>query len=277
MPAPTSCEDGWASYNKGGKCIKIFSDGFLQYSSAKEYCESMDSTESTASLLSIKNEKEQKTFHEYIFVTSKMESNFWLGLQKTNGLFMWPDGSPPDFANWINGSVESENNSQCVEMNKQGKWLPVSCTRINAFVCERQQSWSLHKIQKSFLEFKRQQLNNPVPIGFLYVQLSEQPDPKAMWPAVKWEDITSKYAGLFFRAEGSGSLKFNDGEQGLNMPRIISVEPASLKTRQRTSCSVGRFRYTEERQQFPWNVKVNYSAEEVRPRNQAVRIWTRIQ
>lgn len=284
----TPCEDGWTAY-KDEKCIKVFSEKFLQYPRAKAYCESVDSIESPASLLSIKNDKEQKSFQNFIFGTSKSKRNIWLGLRYTKNGFLWPDGSSSiDFTNWMDGKIEndaewmnstlkSEDNYKCVEMNQQGEWLLASCLTNNTFVCERQQIWSLRKIQKSFLQFKNQQLNNPVPIGFIYVQLSEQPDPATLWPTVQWRDITSHYAGLFFRAEGSGSKKFNHGEQEENLPRIISVEPMSVKARTRTVPVHHTALLTKEyQQQFPWSVKVSYSEEEVRPRNKAVRVWTRI-
>ena len=47
-----------------------------------------------------------------------------------------------------------------------------------------------------------------VPIGFIYVQLSGQAEPGQLWPGTQWDHITPQYAGLFFRAEGAGSLPF---------------------------------------------------------------------
>ena len=63
---------------------------------------------------------------------------------------------------------------------------------------------------------------NPVPLGFIYVQLSSQPDPKTLWPAVTWTDVTAQYAGLFFRAEGSGAAPFGQ-VQGENAPRLTEA------------------------------------------------------
>ena len=49
-----------------------------------------------------------------------------------------------------------------------------------------------------------------LPPGFIYVQLPSQPLPTTLWPGLKWLDVTKEYAGLFFRAEGAGSSKFDD-------------------------------------------------------------------
>ena len=47
-----------------------------------------------------------------------------------------------------------------------------------------------------------------IPIGFLYTQFPEQSSPQQLWPSLQWTEVTQQYAGLFFRAEGSGSLPF---------------------------------------------------------------------
>ena len=61
-----------------------------------------------------------------------------------------------------------------------------------------------------------------IPIGFLYTQLPNQQAPNQIWPYLEWTDITSQYAGLFFRAEGGGSAAFGY-EQNENSPMIEKV------------------------------------------------------
>jgi hypothetical protein len=80
------------------------------------------------------------------------------------------------------------------------------------------QNWSISRLQNILLEVRKepketqQQLNlqqmNPIPIDFIYTQLSGQPEPKTLWSTVEWKDVTSDYAGLFFRAEGRGSATY---------------------------------------------------------------------
>lgn len=48
-----------------------------------------------------------------------------------------------------------------------------------------------------------------VPIGFIYVQLSEQQEPHHLWPNMIWSDVSFQYAGLFFRVLGGDSAHFN--------------------------------------------------------------------
>lgn len=57
----------------------------------------------------------------------------------------------------------------------------------------------------------------------MYVQYPGMPEPNTLWPSVNWEQITSQYAGLFFRAEGGTSKSFNGGNQDDISPRIISA------------------------------------------------------
>jgi hypothetical protein len=74
-----------------------------------------------------------------------------------------------------------------------------------------------------------------VPISFIYVQLPSQPAPETLWPMVEWKDVTSDYAGLFFRAEGGGSAAFGS-IQYENSPRLIEVK--------QTSDTVGNYNVT---------------------------------
>lgn len=55
--------------------------------------------------------------------------------------------------------------------------------------------------------------SNPIPIGFIYVQLPHQSEPNEIWSNVKWQEVTSQYANLFFRVEGDKTKKFNGGTQ----------------------------------------------------------------
>ena len=62
---------------------------------------------------------------------------------------------------------------------------------------------------------------NPVPIGFIYVQLSGQSEPHTLWPQTEWNNISPKYAGLFFRAEGGNADSF--GETQSEQARSLQI------------------------------------------------------
>ncbi len=76
--------------------------------------------------------------------------------------------------------------------------------------CKKYLIDSLNEEKKEIDNLKQ----NPVPIGFIYVQLPSQPEPKTLWPIVEWKDVTLDYAGLFFRAEGGNSESFGKLQTG---------------------------------------------------------------
>jgi hypothetical protein len=50
-----------------------------------------------------------------------------------------------------------------------------------------------------------------LPIGFVYFQLRDQPEPAALFTGT-WENISSQYAGLFFRVEGGNAISFGNNQ-----------------------------------------------------------------
>lgn len=52
-----------------------------------------------------------------------------------------------------------------------------------------------------------------IPIGFEYDQKPGMKTPQELWPWAEWQDISSDYAGCFFRAEGGKALPFGTGKQ----------------------------------------------------------------
>lgn len=53
-----------------------------------------------------------------------------------------------------------------------------------------------------------------LPSGFVYIQYPGQSEPGELWPNDTWENISSCFPGLFFRAEGGNACAFNNGSQG---------------------------------------------------------------
>ena len=121
-----------------------------------------------------------------------------------------------------------------------------------------------------------------IPINFTYTQLPNQSSPHDLWPTLSWTDVTKEYSGLFFRAEGSGSNKF-EVVQNADSPRISNIQSGSFKADKLDKVVVDPVIYplTPGKKidvhpggmlyQFIFNV----TDAEVRPKNTAVKIWRR--
>jgi hypothetical protein len=160
------------------------------------------------------------------------------------------------------------------------KWVDVNCGKRNLVVCQKPYLWSLAQFQEIFKQYRK----NPLPPGFIYVQLGGQPAPKTLWPFSNWQDVTSSYAGQFFRAQGGGSAAFGT-VQAENAPRLTDVYSKMVyrwAEKTHTSLPVGG---TSD---YLWSgddvgginnfltLTFKTSGGEVRPKNQAVRIWKRV-
>ena len=119
---------------------------------------------------------------------------------------------------------------------------------------------------------------------YIYTQLPNQPEPKALWSTVLWKEVTSEYAGLFFRAEGSGSASFGE-LQNANVPSsyINSVSSGGSNSGHRQiklpSEGWSNFVYSgsnTDSNDVNLRFHVSQNTVEVRPINKAVRIWKRI-
>ncbi|CAK9251433.1 unnamed protein product [Sphagnum jensenii] len=110
--------------------------------------------------------------------------------------------------------------------------------------------------------------------------------PTEIWPSMTWKDVTSDYAGLFFRAEGGGSIAFGV-EQPQNSNRLLNYETGSYLGHQPSTSNfsvipgnVGGWAYTgpyDYGNSKDWTgIRFLISSGEVRPRNKAMRIWKRI-
>ncbi len=120
-----------------------------------------------------------------------------------------------------------------------------------------------------------------VPIGFIYVQLPDQPEPHHLWESFTWSDISSQYAGLFFRVLGGGSEQFNV-TQAEGYPKITQIQTNSLSPRRfditipSSGWSLGISTGAPTVFTTDWALRFFQSNPEVRPRNKAVRVWKRI-
>jgi hypothetical protein len=127
-----------------------------------------------------------------------------------------------------------------------------------------------------------------VPLGFIYVQLPNQSDPREMWRHLNWRNVTDQYAGLFFRVGGGTAADFGSvqSENTNTISRIVSgwIESAKDKTLpMQTSMYVPfegqrrvRIGHTPEKYIGYEYIDVYKTGGENRPRNTAVYIWERV-
>jgi hypothetical protein len=124
---------------------------------------------------------------------------------------------------------------------------------------------------------------NPVPIGFIYVQLPSQSDPRTLWSTVEWTEVSSDYAGNFFRVVGGNAGTFGSIQEE-NTLRITHIQSSPYgpygSYSNSTVISPGKTsEWTYSGQQCISGIctllAFTTSTGEVRPRNQAMRIWKR--
>jgi hypothetical protein len=254
---------------------------------------------------------EQDFITNYVFNQSAVVSNVWFGLKANeDGDFVWVDDeSLPVYTNWGDGSPENDPARDCVELESRlgrvedGDWKDVPCQRSNYVLCETLQTWAINELQAAVLSLRLELAasnskiedqktkienhqskienlqKNPVPIGFIYVQLPNKPAPQDIWREVAWTQRTSQYAGLFFRAEGGASAAF-ETNQSQSSPRITNVARAEYQTVEPISLPLGAYsHYIFTGNSGGNNVNVGLafltSNVETRPSNTAIRIWER--
>ena len=101
---------------------------------ANETCQEMDSHLALS-----------KSVDENEFIAAEVgrpESRVWIGLRRSEGEFVWSDGSKPEFTNW--GRSEPKDASvvgrDCVSLLTEDifySWEVRNCDERQAFICER--------------------------------------------------------------------------------------------------------------------------------------------
>lgn len=312
MSDAAECENGWLAY-KDELCIKAYPD-LLSYSEAKDLC-----TYYSASLVAVKEPNMQDLLANY---THDTFDNLWLGGRYDNksAKFKWEDGEPLSYTNWQEGYPTNNNNDACIELRPRnaktyseasGKWADVACLKRNLVLCQKKLHWSLEdavneimRIRKKYQEendLLREEVtalkeeigllsSRVLPIGSIYVEYFGQPSPESLWPSLSWQDVSSEYAGQFFRTIGGKSESWGFTQSGC-APRITQMElleqPAgegSFPTLINIPPS-GWSEHGYSGDLFPTSPGTNRWYEglrfhtldcEVRPENQAIRLWKRI-
>ena len=76
------------------------------------------------------------------FVQSMTTWRSWIGLQKVNGAWVWPDGSKATTTNWISSPRQPSGDGPFVEMfakdGQNGKWNDLSSHHKRGAVCQYQ-------------------------------------------------------------------------------------------------------------------------------------------
>ena len=130
-------------------------------------------------------------------------------------------------------------------------------------------------------------LTSGMPVGSIYIQLAGQDDPATLFGGT-WSNISSSYAGLFFRAEGGAAAAFGGSQTG-GLPNISGYH-YSAKGYVRSMNATGPFSVSAtgngpDGSTNDNTIQITFSASnanslygaatEVRPINSTVRIWKR--
>ncbi len=146
-------------------------------------------------MVTIPFKDEQDFLSNLLFKTHKVVDNVWIGAKCTSNKFKWVDDLDLSFTNWAVGSPNGATGNDCVQMlaesSPTGMWVNEKCNKRNLIVCQKMPNWSISRLQKTLLNARKKLedslediRSNPVPIGFIYVQLSGKPEPKNIWPMV---------------------------------------------------------------------------------------------
>jgi hypothetical protein len=119
----------------------------------------------------------------------------------------------------------------------------------------------------------------------IYIELPTQLNPKQLWPLFQWADVSTQYSGLFFRVVGGNASSFGVIQEE-NDKRLTYVKDHQITTRYRNTISIpkdGRVSNLIYTGDYPGtgainNMHLSFSVNsgEVRPRNQAIRVWKRV-
>ena len=251
------------------------------------YCKQSDQK---STLVSIHSKEEQEFLNNALKTYSNISENAWIGLKYNDKSYQWLDGSDSNYTNWSDDAVRT-GDDPCVLMSIQekglGKWLDESCKRQAIGVCEKKPEVnidSLRTLIENLNDKFEKKFDAIIPLGFIYTQLPWQKSPIELWPQWKWQEVTSKYAGLFFRAMGGDSAAF-EIKQNDNAPRLVSVMQHyniyELGINQNMTLNINEesknmFTSYDGSDNRPNSLSFHISGGEVRPNNMAIKLWTRI-
>jgi len=284
------CGTDWVPY-KDEACLKLFLDQLDAWEDAQQFCASVAPSNFEPSLPIIMEVDYQDFILQEFILKEDLYDNIWLGLKfdETRDDFYWRDGRAVNYHNWAPGFPREINDTdRCVEMRPPNNlvrspslWYDVSCRKRNLVVCQKKPSWTIDEIAKEIVELRKQ----VIPVGFIYTQHPFGPSPNELFPALKWEDISSEADGLFFRVTGGSAAEWGDVQDDCS-PRINWAETASHDY-PATSVQIPRSGWSgwfrtgqyggHSNGYIPWRTRLNSADCEVRPKNLAVKLWKRVE
>ena len=182
---------------------------------------------------------------------------------------------PAQYGTIINTAIGNQI-QQIFIVQPQGKEIYTRGANPNGWNGNASDSGTWHKI------------SNSMPVGAIYVQFSGQSSPSELFGGT-WSNVSSSYAGLFFRAEGGSAAAFGK-TQADAAPNIYGW--AGVIESYKTRSSSGAFTYSDpinnnsidsgsEFGSASLNFNASHSnskygkANEFRPVNSTIRIWKR--
>lgn len=123
-----------------------------------------------------------------------------------------------------------------------------------------------------------------IPVGTIYTQLPGKSAPATLYPGTTWSNISSAFAGAFFRAEGGKAVAFAGGKQddafqGHKMGRASDGHALVMSNSMGAgSANTTRTNVTGDEEIVIVTDGVNgtpRTADETRPTNYTVRVWER--
>ncbi|XP_012889053.1 PREDICTED: low affinity immunoglobulin epsilon Fc receptor [Dipodomys ordii] len=122
-----TCPEGWLNFQQ--KCY-YFGEGTKRWLQARFACSDLEGR-----LVSIHSQEEQD------FLSKHVSKDAWIGLQDLDveGEFVWMDGSPVSYSNWLQGEPNNAGSDEdCVMMRGSGHWNDAFCrSQLDTWVCER--------------------------------------------------------------------------------------------------------------------------------------------
>jgi hypothetical protein len=308
----SACDGDWTPF-LDKKCYKIV-DEVVTYKEAEGLCTKQGKGSNVLTIGS--QEEQDFLVKYLFSTNQVIDSVWLWGQRSGNSSgnpsFLWNNGEDMAFNSWAEGSPSRLKYAKCMQMRflfssmsmsidsneegpdfegpTNGEWTDIPCRKRNLVVCERVQNWTVTRIQETLMNTIRKlrdvesrvQTQVPVPVGFIYIQINGQQSPNQLWSSFEWEDVSAEYGGLFFRVSGNGSAPFGTIQEG-SAPRLVAVQKTA-STGCTASCPVHADNewsqnvaitgaYSENSYR---SLQFKVSSDEVRPKNQAIRVWKRI-
>ena len=93
-----ACDDGWTYFGHTSKCYKP-TESNLSRTDAVKACKALNPTANLVTILDSKTNS---------FVLPMVKYRSWIGLEKVNGEWVWPDGTKATYLPWLPGQPSGD-------------------------------------------------------------------------------------------------------------------------------------------------------------------------